>query len=241
MSQCLTVLYLAVSALFALATCTGTGTPPQFIAAPLSSSPVILVQPEARVHKADHCETIQSSVSLFASSSGGWLGSGVAIGDGSHVVTAYHCIDQTNGLVSVRKAICSGDGSRRLGKSLDAEVVAFHAFHDVALLHPKNGRVQPLRRTSEFASIGDTVRLFGSKTQGETGIVTETNQVHGPVEKGDSGGAVVNDRGELVGIAVKAFYYASDVADQSTCSASRSRFSNYIFVPISTAVSALIR
>lgn len=180
------------------------------------------------------CETIGSSVAVFTGTSifSNWIGSGVSVGDGKHIITAFHCVEFTGSSVGVTPIVCE-NGELSYGDRLSGEVVAIDSSVDVALIKLTEGSVTPMPVSKREPVAGERVSLFGVVTLGKSGVTSRFSRVEGPVSPGDSGGAVVNDGGELVGIAVagrisKPIHFTGPTA-----------LDGYYYVPIKVALSTL--
>jgi Do/DeqQ family serine protease len=136
------------------------------------------------------------------------LGSGVIISDTGQIVTNHHVIADAD---AIRVQLADG-------READARIVGRDPDTDLALLRIdlRNLPVMPLGR-SDALRVGDVVLAIGypvglSQTvtqgivsatgRGQLGIATFENfiQTDAPINFGNSGGALVNTRGELVGI-----------------------------------------
>ena len=137
------------------------------------------------------------------------LGSGVIMDSVGHVITNHHVIEKAE-LIRVLLAD---------GRIADAKVVGRDPDTDLALLQldlKKNLPVMPLGhsdrlRTGDIVlAIGNPVGLSQTVTQGivsatgraQLGVATFENfiQTDAPINVGNSGGALINANGELVGI-----------------------------------------
>ncbi|MGD9598904.1 MAG: S1C family serine protease [Steroidobacteraceae bacterium] len=136
------------------------------------------------------------------------LGSGVVIDTAGHIVTNHHVIDNAE-RVSVQLAD---------GRQAEASVVGRDPDTDLAVLRVQLGHmpVMPLGRSDQLRvgdvvlAIGNPLGLAQSVTQGivsatgrgQLGVATFENfiQTDAPINFGNSGGALINSSGELVGI-----------------------------------------
>ncbi len=153
------------------------------------------------------------SVTRRRGGGGGGLGSGVLAGPQGYVLTSNHVIDG-EGALKVRLAD---------GRELDAQRVAADPATDVAVLRLSASKevkasLRPIRfGDSEALRVGETVAALGSpyglSETVTTGIVSAKGRRHSglseygrliqtdaAINPGSSGGALVNRRGELVGI-----------------------------------------
>ena len=136
------------------------------------------------------------------------LGSGVIVDDAGHVVTNHHVIANATS-INVQLAD---------GRVTQAAIVGRDPDTDLALLSIKLSRlpVMPLGR-SDQAQVGDEVLAIGNPlglqqtvTHGiisatgrsQLGVATFENfiQTDAAINEGNSGGALINTRGELIGI-----------------------------------------
>jgi serine protease Do len=137
------------------------------------------------------------------------LGSGVVIRSDGYILTNHHVID---GAQKVRVDFADG-------RSLPARVVGRDAPSDLAVLRVEEGGLATVTYgDSNEARVGDVVLAFGNPLGvGQTvtmGIVSAKGRATGvgdgsyedflqtdaPINQGNSGGALVNLQGELVGI-----------------------------------------
>ncbi len=136
------------------------------------------------------------------------LGSGVIVDADGHIVTNHHVIADAD---SVRVQLADG-------RVADAKIVGRDPDTDLALLRIALGKLptMPLGR-SDLLRVGDVVLAIGnpiglSQTvtqgivsatgRGQLGVATFENfiQTDAPINVGNSGGALVNAAGELIGI-----------------------------------------
>lgn len=136
------------------------------------------------------------------------LGSGVILDKLGHIVTNNHVIE---GASQIRVQLADG-------RSADAQVVGRDPDTDIAVLKIglKNVPIMPLGRTDTL-QVGDVVLAIGNplglsqtvthgivsaKERGQLGVSTYESfiQTDAAINQGNSGGALVNGRGELVGI-----------------------------------------
>lgn len=137
------------------------------------------------------------------------LGSGVIIREDGYILTNHHVID---GAESVRVELADG-------RTLDATVVGSDAPSDLAVLRvDASGLPTVPFGSSDDVRVGDVVLAFGNPMGvGQTvtmGIVSAKGRATGvgdgsyedflqtdaPINRGNSGGALVDTRGQLVGI-----------------------------------------
>jgi Do/DeqQ family serine protease len=137
------------------------------------------------------------------------LGSGVVIGADGYILTNYHVVDNAD---NIRVELADG-------RSLTAKVVGTDKPSDLALLKVEASGLHALALgNSDAVQVGDVVLAVGNPLGvGQTvtmGIVSAKGrstgtgdggyedflQTDAPINHGNSGGALVNTKGELVGI-----------------------------------------
>ncbi len=137
------------------------------------------------------------------------LGSGVIVDDAAHVITNHHVIEKAD---LIRAQLADG-------RIADAKVVGRDPDTDLAVLQldlKKDIPVMPLGHSDRMRvgdvvlAIGNPVGLSQTVTQGivsatgrgQLGVATFENfiQTDAPINVGNSGGALINTNGELVGI-----------------------------------------
>jgi serine protease DegS len=137
------------------------------------------------------------------------LGSGVIVDEEAHVITNHHVIE---GAEVIRAQLADG-------RIAEAKVVGRDPDTDLAVLQldlKKNIPVMPLGHSDQLRvgdivlAIGNPVGLSQTVTQGivsatgraQLGVATYENfiQTDAPINVGNSGGALINTNGELIGI-----------------------------------------
>ncbi|HTX24689.1 MAG TPA: trypsin-like peptidase domain-containing protein [Steroidobacteraceae bacterium] len=136
------------------------------------------------------------------------LGSGVIIDSEGHIVTNHHVIQNAD---AIRVQLADG-------RTADATIVGRDPDTDLAVLHIdlKNLPVMPLGRSDQLRvgdvvlAIGDPLGLSQTVTHGivsatsrqQLGVATLEDfiQTDAPINVGNSGGALVDSNGELIGI-----------------------------------------
>jgi serine protease DegS len=136
------------------------------------------------------------------------LGSGVIIDPSGQIVTNHHVIDDA---ASIRVQLADG-------RVADAQVIGRDPDTDLALLEIDLPNLPAIRlgRSDQLAvgdvvlAIGNPIGLSQTVTQGivsavgrdQLGLATFENfiQTDAPINFGNSGGALINTRGELIGI-----------------------------------------
>lgn len=143
----------------------------------------------------------------------GSVGTGVVVDRAGYVVTNYHIIDEA---VKIDVGLLDGSGSL-----FSARVVGFDEEFDLAMLKfdPKGAELTPARLgDSDQLAVGDWVYavgnpmgyLLGSMSVGivsaldrdedRSGNALGLIQVSNPLNPGNSGGALLNESGQVVGI-----------------------------------------
>ena len=136
------------------------------------------------------------------------LGSGVIFGSNpSYVVTNYHVVKDSSKLLLVMH-----DGSK-----VPANIKGFDEGLDLAVLDFDSANAQSLPARSDAINVGESVYAIGSPyglnqsvTSGIISAVARTNlgissadnfiQTDAPINKGNSGGALIDSYGNLIGI-----------------------------------------
>jgi Do/DeqQ family serine protease len=136
------------------------------------------------------------------------LGSGVVVTNDGYILTNHHVIDAAD---DIRVEFADG-------RSFKAKLVGSDQPSDLALLHIEATSLQPLGLgNSDAVQVGDVVLAVGNPLGvGQTvtmGIVSAKGrstgvgqgyedflQTDAPINHGNSGGALVNTKGELIGI-----------------------------------------
>jgi S1-C subfamily serine protease len=132
-------------------------------------------------------------------------GTGFVVGDDGLFVTNYHVVQVADSL-----AVETLEGKR----FAEVGLVAADPEHDLALLRVEKAALTPLRLGSDAeAAVGDPVFVMGNPMgmygTFSDGMVSGKRPVEGvsmlqisaPISPGSSGGPVMNDRGEVIGVA----------------------------------------
>lgn len=179
---------------------------------------------------ADLVESVQGSVVTVrvSTSKGNGFGSGFVYREEGYIITNYHVIDNAQSIVVVMH-----DGTTHNAELIDGDELA-----DVAVIYVKNlgvpslpvGDSDDLRVGEDVIAIGTPVdtEYAGTVTKGivsgvkrnvrvyeESGYLSKTMkmiQTDTTLNHGNSGGPLINMRGEVVGINTMK-YYASDAGD----------------------------
>lgn len=143
------------------------------------------------------------------------VGTGFFISDDGLVLSAYHVVDASAQLSRCPVEYVAVTPERA---EYPLELVGFDAFFDIALLRAEVGREVPFLAVAErMPAPGDRVVAIGNSRgdflEGRTGVVTrlgvraaradfaeDTIELTAALAPGDSGGPVVNLRGEAVGV-----------------------------------------
>ena len=137
------------------------------------------------------------------------LGSGVIVDDHAHVITNYHVIDKAQ-LIRAQLADGRIADARVVGRDPDTDlaVLQLDLKEDVPVM--PFGHSDRLRVGDVVLAIGNPIGLSQTVTQGivsatgrgQLGVATFENfiQTDAPINVGNSGGALINASGELVGI-----------------------------------------
>jgi serine protease DegS len=137
------------------------------------------------------------------------LGSGVIVDEAAHVITNYHVIAKAQ-LIRVQLADGRIGDARIVGRDPDTDlaVLQLELKKDIPVM--PMGHSDRLRVGDVVLAIGNPVGLSQTVTQGivsatgrgQLGVATFENfiQTDAPINVGNSGGALINANGELVGI-----------------------------------------
>lgn len=147
------------------------------------------------------------------------LGSGVIMSDKGYIVTNYHVVARADQIIV---ALQDGriDTAQLIGKDQRTDLAVLKIELDSLPVIPFNDSYDP--------AVGDVVLAIGNPYNlGQTttfGIISATGrpgmsfnrqqdflQTDAAINKGNSGGALVNSRGELVGINTASFQQATDI------------------------------
>ncbi|XPF92721.1 trypsin-like peptidase domain-containing protein [Colwellia sp. RE-S-Sl-9] len=188
--------------------------PPDPIIQPLSYAKAVQNAGPAVVNI--YSEEIQTSQGYGRKSSRSIsLGSGVIMDSAGYILTNYHVVQNANSIIVLLQT----------GQSLSAELIGFDIFTDLAVLKVNaiNLPVIP-QREGLISRAGDVVLAIGNPLNlGQTitqGIISATGRTGGglsitsyleflqmdaAINDGNSGGALINTNGELVGINSRKF------------------------------------
>tara|TARA_R110001583_G_scaffold10698_5_gene49101 strand:- start:17471 stop:18694 length:1224 start_codon:yes stop_codon:yes gene_type:complete len=142
------------------------------------------------------------------------LGSGIIVDQEGYILTNYHVVAQADQIL-----IALQDG-----RLFNAEVVGTDIITDLAVLQIEGNNLPVIPQNSDYTpQVGDIVLAIGNPYNlGQTitqGIISATGrngmsssgrqdflQTDAAINEGNSGGALINSRGELVGINTSEFY-----------------------------------
>ncbi|WP_117235842.1 outer membrane-stress sensor serine endopeptidase DegS [Vibrio maerlii] len=147
------------------------------------------------------------------------LGSGVIVSDKGYIITNYHVVAQADQIIVALQD----------GRIANAQMVGQDRRTDIAILRIEGSGLPVIPLNTEYsANVGDIVLAIGNPYNlGQTttfGIISATGrssisadgrqafiQTDAAINQGNSGGALVNTRGELVGINTASFQQATDL------------------------------
>lgn len=144
------------------------------------------------------------------------LGSGVIMHEQGYILTNYHVVQSADLIVVVLQR----------GQELHAELIGYDVLTDLAVLKVHDNNLPVIPQISTLTSqVGDVVLAIGNPLNlGQTvtqGIVSATGQsglstsylqflqMDAAINEGNSGGALINSNGELVGINSRKFTQAN--------------------------------
>ncbi|POB88132.1 outer membrane-stress sensor serine endopeptidase DegS [Vibrio vulnificus] len=147
------------------------------------------------------------------------LGSGVIVSEKGYIITNYHVVAQADQIVVALQD----------GRVAAAQLVGKDRRTDIAILRIEGSNLPVIPLNSNYkAKVGDVVLAIGNPYNlGQTttfGIISATGrssisadgrqafiQTDAAINEGNSGGALVNTKGELVGINTASFQQATDL------------------------------
>lgn len=148
------------------------------------------------------------------------LGSGVIMHEQGYILTNYHVVQSANLIVVLLQR----------GQELHAELIGYDELTDLAVLKVSASNLPVIPQSATLASqVGDVVLAIGNPLNlGQTvtqGIVSATGQsgmstsyseflqMDAAINNGNSGGALINSNGQLVGINSRKFTQANPNLD----------------------------
>lgn len=138
------------------------------------------------------------------------FGSGVVVSDDGIVYTNYHVIDEAH-LIELRS-------QEKIIKEVNIITTSKEA--DIAILKINKGIFPPLAIAKSTPLIGEVVYAIGNPygyentfSSGHVSGIREDNKIQftAPVSEGSSGGALLNKKGELVGISSSGYLFAQNI------------------------------
>lgn len=147
------------------------------------------------------------------------LGSGVIVSDKGYIITNYHVVAQADQIIVALQD----------GRVAAAQLVGKDRRTDIAILRVEGDNLPVIPLNPEYSPVvGDIVLAIGNPYNlGQTttfGIISATGrssisadghqafiQTDAAINEGNSGGALVNTRGELVGINTASFQQATEL------------------------------
>ncbi|WGW00799.1 outer membrane-stress sensor serine endopeptidase DegS [Vibrio sp. YMD68] len=147
------------------------------------------------------------------------LGSGVIVSEKGYIITNYHVIAQADQIIVALQD----------GRVAAAQLVGKDRRTDIAILQIEGTNLPIIPQNTNYAAkVGDVVLAIGNPYNlGQTttfGIISATGrssisadgrqafiQTDAAINQGNSGGALVNSQGELVGINTASFQQATDL------------------------------
>ncbi|SJZ72395.1 protease DegS [Vibrio cincinnatiensis] len=147
------------------------------------------------------------------------LGSGVIVNEKGYIITNYHVIAQADQIIVALQD----------GRVAAAQLVGQDRRTDIAILQIEGNNLPVIPQNVQYkAKVGDIVLAIGNPYNlGQTttfGIISATGrssisadgrqafiQTDAAINEGNSGGALVNTQGELVGINTASFQQATDL------------------------------
>ncbi|HBC3970453.1 TPA: outer membrane-stress sensor serine endopeptidase DegS [Vibrio alginolyticus] len=146
------------------------------------------------------------------------LGSGVIVSEKGYIITNYHVVAQADQIVVALQD----------GRAAAAQLVGTDKRTDIAVLRVEGSNLPVIPLNSNYKpQVGDVVLAIGNPYNlGQTttfGIISATGrssisdgrqafiQTDAAINEGNSGGALVNTQGELVGINTASFQQATDL------------------------------
>lgn len=147
------------------------------------------------------------------------LGSGVIVSDKGYIITNYHVVAQADQIVVALQD----------GRVSSAQLVGTDKQTDIAVLKVEMNNLPVIpQNTHTKTKVGDIVLAIGNpynlgqtttfgiiSAMGRSSVSTDGRQAFiqtdAAINKGNSGGALVNTRGELIGINTASFQQATDL------------------------------
>ncbi|RJX74502.1 outer membrane-stress sensor serine endopeptidase DegS [Vibrio sinensis] len=168
------------------------------------------------------------------------LGSGVIVSEKGYIITNYHVVAQADQIIVALQD----------GRVAAAQLVGKDRRTDIAILRVEGTNLPVIPLNQQYSpKVGDVVLAIGNPYNlGQTttfGIISATGrssisadgrqafiQTDAAINQGNSGGALVNTRGELVGINTASFQQATDLETYGISFAIPYRLANKIMEKI---------
>lgn len=180
--------------------------------APHSAAGLYRVAGSARLSTVEASSRYAPAVVVVKSPSG--LGSGFFVNEDGYLITNFHVI-RGEKRVSVTRFVKTAGVLRRV-LHREIEIVATAPFHDLAVLRVENVAdtiVPVVFSPGDDVAVGETVFAIGNPLGLERtvteGVISQAarnfrgvlyRQIDAPVNPGNSGGPLFNDRGQVIGI-----------------------------------------
>ena len=135
------------------------------------------------------------------------FGSGIIISDDGYIITASHLVNNAASITLVNQ-----------GNDFPAKLIGYDQFSDVAVLKSEMNDLRPIKFPNNLdASVGDKVYALGNPfnlgISVSSGILSATGrnfgnpyldifQTDASINRGNSGGALINEKGEFIGMNV---------------------------------------
>lgn len=135
------------------------------------------------------------------------FGSGIIISDDGYIITASHLVNNAASITLVYQ-----------GNDFPAKLIGYDQFSDVAVLKSEMNDLRPIKFPNNLdASVGDKVYALGNPfnlgISVSSGILSATGrnfgnpyldifQTDASINRGNSGGALINEKGEFIGMNV---------------------------------------
>jgi len=167
-----------------------------------------LIASDATLNPAERLLELSVTISIFdARGQIIGLGSGVYVGE-NLIATNFHVVEKDHAYITISR---NSDNLEFSGT-----IFKLDPAHDVAIVKTEHTCESPIKISRNLPKIGDDIMVAGSP-QGLTGTISkgivssirkfdpydyELIQISAPISQGSSGGPVVNNKGELIGISV---------------------------------------
>lgn len=185
------------------------GAPPQLVQ-PASENVNAYTQLESPLEKSlEQIASLKRSVVMVEA--GDNQGSGVVISDQGHVVTNFHVIEASPYLAKATVETPSGEMINRelmlLGYDIkkDLALLQFKNIKDLPLQALPMGSIESVSEGQRIVTIGSPRGLMNTVSDGIVSGIRRFDeetyvQISAPISPGNSGGALLNMKGELIGL-----------------------------------------